>query len=244
MEDLWPTCSIKKRSRSRGKKLCLFQERMAGQEKDICWHCSRVSDDWNNTRVCTGLHCAIERRKFGSAAMPSHTSTRWSPGQWSFRQGALKIDRRAVLWRRKSQTPVGRRSRGRSASFASHPSPQGGSFGEQYPASCGKVWLNSAIWWPLKLVAQSALKVFHAARCVTKSIGLVTLSYSWRPKVQSMPQQRNSVSPYHRALLEIPTTYEAHLDVPSLLNHRPRQACCTVGCSFFKCDKRGRVVKA
>ena len=41
--------------------------------------------------------------------MPSHTSTRWSPGQRSFQPDALKIDHRVVLWRRKSQTPVGRR---------------------------------------------------------------------------------------------------------------------------------------
>ena len=93
---------------------------MAGQEKVLCWHCSRVTDDWNETRVCTWLHCAIERRKFGSAAMPSHTSTRGSPGQRSFRPGALKIDRRVVLWRRKSQTPVGRRSRGRHWWCAPH----------------------------------------------------------------------------------------------------------------------------
>ena len=103
----------KKKSKSRGKKLSLLPERMAGQEKVLGWRCSQASDDWNETRVCTWLHCAIERRKFGSAAMPSHTSTRWSPGQRSFQPGALKSDRKAVLWRRKSQTPVDRRSHGR-----------------------------------------------------------------------------------------------------------------------------------
>ena len=39
--------------------------------------------------------------------------------------------------------------------------------------------------------------VFHAARSVTRSLGLVTLSYTWRPKVQSTSQQRNSVREKH-----------------------------------------------
>ena len=44
---------LEKKNKSRVKKLSLLLERMAGQEKVLCWRCLRASDDWNETRVCT-----------------------------------------------------------------------------------------------------------------------------------------------------------------------------------------------
>ena len=64
----------------------------------------------------------------------------------------------------------------RSASFAWHPRPPRGTFGEQPHPSCPRAWLSASLWRPLG--AQNALKVFR--RCTfcnkiswTCNLGLV-----------------------------------------------------------------------